>query len=82
MSMPTRDKRRCISLKVAGLAASLLILSFPVPAGCMSDCKDKYQSDVEDCHHHYDSPDESDDLRRCIDDAKCEYDDCVEECKS
>jgi hypothetical protein len=74
--------RRRVSLQVWGLAAFFVVISFPVPAGCMSDCKDKYQSDVEDCHHRYDSPDESDDLRRCIDDAKSEYDDCAEECKS
>ena len=30
----------------------------------------------------YDDPDDADDLRRCIDDAKSEYDDCLEECRS
>jgi len=29
-----------------------------------------------------DQPDEADDLGMCIDDAKTQYDDCVEECRS
>jgi hypothetical protein len=74
--------RKSISLQVFGLTAFLIVLSFPVPAGCVSDCREQYQSDVDDCHRLHDDPDDADDLRRCIDDAKSEYDDCVEECKS
>jgi hypothetical protein len=74
--------RKRNSLQVFGLAAFFVVLSFPVPAGCMSDCKEKYQSDVEDCHMLHEDPDDADDLRMCIDDAKSEYDDCVHECRS
>jgi hypothetical protein len=66
----------------ASLAAFGLAVSFPVPAGCMSDCREEYDAAVEDCRMLHDSPDEADDLRMRIDDAKAEYDDCVEECRS
>ena len=59
-----------------------LLLSFPVPAGCMSECREKYDSDVEDCRLLHDGPEDADDLRLCIDDAKAEYDDCEEDCHS
>ena len=49
-------------------------------AGCKTDCKDAYQSEVENCHMLYDGPDEADDLQHCIEDAKAAYDACIEEC--
>ena len=51
-------------------------------AGCKSDCKDQYQSEVDSCHLMYDDPEEADDLRMCLDNAKDEYDSCIEECES
>ena len=51
-------------------------------AGCKSDCKDTYQSDVEDCHALYDDPDDADDLKLCVEEAKDTYDSCIEECDS
>jgi hypothetical protein len=51
-------------------------------AGCKSDCKDQYESEVESCKSSYDDPEDSDDLRMCIDNAKDVYDSCVEECES
>jgi hypothetical protein len=59
-----------------------VVLSFPVPAGCVSDCREQYDSAVEDCRNMHNEPDDADDLRQCIEDAKSEYDDCVEECRS
>ncbi|MGP8153589.1 MAG: hypothetical protein ACLQBQ_05530 [Smithella sp.] len=48
----------------------------------MSDCRDNYDSAREDCISMYDDPDDADNLRTCIDDAKADYDDCLEECRS
>jgi hypothetical protein len=60
------------------LAASSVL----VWAGCISDCKDNYDSEVESCKMLYDDPDEADELQQCIQDAKDEYQSCVEECTS
>jgi hypothetical protein len=49
-------------------------------AGCKSDCRDEYESEVQSCHQRYDDPDDADDLQRCIQNAKDEYEYCVEEC--
>jgi len=73
---PNRWTRR-----VVAAAVGLLLLS-PALAGCISDCRDQYDSDVEDCHTMYDDPDDADDLLMCIQDAKDTFDDCVDECTS
>lgn len=65
------------TLLLCGLLALL-----PARAGCISDCRDEYDSEVDSCRTQYDEPDEADDLRQCIDNAKDEYDDCVRECRS
>jgi hypothetical protein len=49
-------------------------------AGCKGDCKDTYASEIEDCHLLHDDPDDADDLKQCIEDAKDAYDSCIEEC--
>ena len=59
------------------IAASAMIL-----AGCKSDCRDEYESEVESCNRRYDDPDDADALRRCIQNAKDEYESCVDECDS
>jgi hypothetical protein len=51
-------------------------------AGCISDCKDNYDSEVESCKLLYDDPDEAEELQQCIQNAKDEYQSCVEECTS
>jgi hypothetical protein len=51
-------------------------------AGCKSDCREQYDSEVESCNRRYNDPDDADDLRRCIQDAKDEYESCIEECDS
>jgi hypothetical protein len=68
--------------RALALAAFALTLSLPVPAGCMSDCRDQYTSALEDCHSEYDGPDDADDLQLCIQDAKAEYESCVDDCQS
>lgn len=50
-------------------------------AGCKSDCRDEYQSEIESCHSLHDDPDEADDLQVCLQDAKDQYDSCIEECE-
>jgi hypothetical protein len=72
--------RRSAYFSVPMLVITLLAAAGLVWAGCKSDCKDTYQSAVEDCHRLYDSPDDADDLQRCIEDAKGTYDACIEEC--
>lgn len=67
---------------VGTLAAFALLVAAPVPAGCMSDCRDEYESAVEDCRLQYDDPDDADSLRICVDDAKSAYEDCAEECRT
>jgi hypothetical protein len=49
-------------------------------AGCKSDCKEEFQSEIETCHLTYDRPEDADDLKMCIDAAKEQYDDCIREC--
>ena len=69
--------KRFILLLVSLLASSVLVW-----AGCISDCKDEYDSAVESCKLMYDDPDDADDLQQCIQDARDEYQSCVEECTS
>ena len=51
-------------------------------AGCKSDCRDEYDSEVESCKLMYDDPDDADDLQTCIQDARDEYESCIEECEN
>ena len=47
---------------------------------CKSDCRDQYESQVEACNSTYDDPQDSEDLRTCIDNSKNDYDSCIEGC--
>jgi hypothetical protein len=69
-------------LKAAAVAGLTVASMMPARAGCISDCRDEYDSEVDSCRQRYDDPDEADDLRQCVDDAKEKYDDCKEECTS
>lgn len=72
-----------MTIKRSALPLVLLVASSVlVWAGCISDCKDNYDSEVESCKLLYDDPDEADDLQQCIQNAKDEYQSCVEECTS
>jgi hypothetical protein len=51
-------------------------------AGCKSDCKEDYESEVESCKEQYDDPSDAEELKVCIDDAKSEYQACIEECEN
>jgi len=48
----------------------------------MSDCREEFESEIQSCHVTYDDPDDADDLMLCIQNAKDEYEDCIEECRS
>ncbi len=61
-------------------AALLAMSSAMIWAGCKSDCRDEYDSEVESCHQRYDDPDDADELRQCIQNAKDDYEACIEEC--
>jgi len=50
--------------------ASLLASSVLVWAGCISDCKDDYDSAVKSCKLMYDEPDDADELQQCIQNVK------------
>jgi hypothetical protein len=69
--------KRIVLLFVSLLASTLLVW-----AGCVSDCKDEYDSAVESCKSMYDDPDDADDLQQCIEGARDEYQSCIEECTS
>lgn len=60
------------------LSASALIAW----AGCKSDCRDEYDSEMESCKLLYDDPEDADDLRMCIQGARDEFDSCIEECEN
>ncbi len=68
---------------LAAVAASAFLrprFALGEAAGCISDCKEEYDSAVESCKSRYDSPDEVEDLQQCIQEAKDEYQSCVDEC--
>lgn len=59
----------------------LLIFVKDALAGCKTDCKDEYDSEVEDCHSmHYDA-DSYDERLSCIEDARGELESCEYECE-
>jgi hypothetical protein len=60
----------------------LTMSSAMIWAGCKSDCRDEYESQVDSCKLLYDDPDDADELQRCIQNAKDEYESCIEECEN
>jgi hypothetical protein len=72
-------------MAIKRLMLSLILLSGSsamIWAGCKSDCRDEYDSEIESCKSQYDDPDDVDDLRQCIQNATDEYESCIEECNS
>jgi len=73
--------------KDAMITKTLLVLlvgfgtsAVAIRAGCKSDCRDEYESEVESCKLLHDDPDDADDLQLCIQIAKDDYESCIEEC--
>ena len=51
-------------------------------AGCKSDCQDQYRLEIESCEDQYTDSDDAGMLQMCIDDAKREYQSCIDECEN
>jgi hypothetical protein len=69
-------------MKFLMILAMLILMSVsPTWAGCKSDCQDDYQSEVQSCRTNYDDPDDADELHICIDNAKSEYESCINDCE-
>jgi hypothetical protein len=64
------------------LAMVVLLCASNAWAGCKSDCQDEYQSEVESCKELHDDPDDADMIKMCIDNAKSEYESCIDECEN
>ncbi len=78
MSLP---RKPLSTIRIALILLLIVVLpSAMVWAGCKSDCRDTYESEIESCKLLHDGPDDADDLQLCIQVAKDDYDSCVEEC--
>jgi len=68
---------------IVAFVFALIILGFGLRsmADCKSDCQDEYQSEVDSCKTLPDDPDEPDMLETCMDDAKSQYESCIEQCE-
>ncbi len=60
----------------------ILICGGQARADCKADCQNEYQSEVQSCNANYDDPDDADDLKTCMDDARNGYESCLEECET
>ena len=70
-------------MKIKRLVLPLVLFSASsamIWAGCISDCKDDYDSEVESCKSQYEDPEDAEDLELCIQSAKDEYQSCIEDC--
>ena len=63
------------------LAIVIFISASSAGAGCKSDCLTDYQAEIESCRTNYNDPEDADELRICMNDAKKEYEDCIRECE-
>ncbi len=50
-------------------------------AGCKSECREDYESQVDSCREMYDDPDDADALKSCMDDANDQFESCMNECE-
>lgn len=80
MNVPAVMHRIFLTLLLTGTLS--VTTAVPVTAGCVSDCRDDYESEIERCKVLYDDPDDADDLQTCIGNARSECEDCVDECHS
>jgi len=62
----------------------LMIFGFSLRsiAGCKSDCREQYESEVEVCKDQYDDPGDADELKVCLEHAESEYGSCIDECEN
>jgi hypothetical protein len=69
---------------IVAFASVLIIFGFSLPsiAGCKSECRETYETEVEACKETYDDPGDDDLLRTCIDDAENQFQSCMNECEN
>jgi uncharacterized membrane protein len=69
---------------VVVLVFMLICFGFSIQsiADCKSDCEEEYASAVESCKTLYDDPDDANELQTCMENAKSEYDSCIDECEN
>jgi hypothetical protein len=77
-----KTPKRSACFMVLMLVFNLAAIGTLAWAGCKTDCRDEYDSEVESCKSTYDDPDDADELQQCIQNAKDEYESCIEECDS
>ena len=51
-------------------------------AGCKSDCREEYESEIQSCKDMYDDPEDADMLKTCMDDANNQFQSCMNECEN
>ncbi len=62
---------------------TIILTTVSAWTGCISDCKSKYESEVDDCHLiHGNDPEDADDRQMCLEDAKDTYDPRKDGCQS
>jgi len=62
----------------------LMIFGFSLRsiAGCKSDCREQYESEIEACKDQNDDPGDADELKMCLEHAESEYESCIDECEN
>jgi len=63
------------------LAIVIFISASSAGAGCKSDCLADYQAEIDSCRTNYTDQEDAEELQLCMDDAKKEYDACIQECE-
>ena len=63
------------------LAMVVLFCASNAGADCKSDCQDTYDTAVSDCQSEYDGPYDTNQRQNCIDEAKADYESCIEQCE-
>lgn len=69
----------------AGCILAALMTASPgsAIAWCGEECDTQYGSDIDDCHSQYgDDPADADDLAACIQEARDDYRNCLDNCAS
>ncbi len=68
---------------IVAMFSVLIIFGFSLQsiAGCKSDCRETYESEVEACKGAYADPGEAGELQTCIDEATSQYQSCIDECE-
>lgn len=67
---------------IAIIIATSMFIAATAYAGCKSDCRDEYESEISTCQIMHDGPDDADDLVSCIESARSDYESCVDDCNN